>query len=60
MTFTMTDLDHHGGATAKRPIAVVTACILPKLVNQVGGDAEESPPFRRAPAIVFRHHAASG
>ncbi|WP_192385085.1 hypothetical protein [Mesorhizobium silamurunense] len=56
----MADLDHHRRPTAKRPFEVVTAGILPKLVNQIDGDAKKPPPFGRAPAIVFGHHAASG
>ncbi|WP_147377709.1 hypothetical protein [Mesorhizobium waimense] len=58
--FTMTDLDHHSGAAAKRPFEVVAAGILPKLIYQVDGDAKKPPPFGRAPAILFSHYAASG
>jgi len=35
MAVAMTNLDHHGRAAAKRPLAIITAGFLPKLVKQV-------------------------
>jgi hypothetical protein len=60
MAFAMTDLDHHRRPTAKRPFEAVAASILSKLVNQVDSDVKKPPPFGRAPASLFGHHAASG
>ncbi|MET3595202.1 hypothetical protein ABID26_004614 [Mesorhizobium shonense] len=60
VTFAMINLNHHGRAAAKRPLEVVAAGILPKLINQVAGDAKNPPPLGRAPVISLGHHAASG
>lgn len=60
VTFAMTNWDHHSGAADKRPLEVVAAGILPKLVNQVAGDVKKPPPLGRAPVIALGHHAASG
>jgi hypothetical protein len=60
MAFTMTDLDRHGHAAAKRPFEVVAVRILSKLIYEVDGDAKKPPPFGTAPAMLFSHYAASG
>lgn len=60
MALAMTNLKHHCRTAAKRPFKVVTASIVPELVDQVDSNVKEPAPLGWTPVISCGDHAASG